>query len=153
MCAQIPFCNDKSNFTDKDVTNNSMYASNTTGTTIVVVLGGTLVSLPNNQDLDGFVVNGANTIFTVPVSGRYYLTYQVNTTATLLSNTRLIRNGSPIPGSIISPIISTSNFNSDVILFLNQNDTISLQLFGIIGVATLLGGGATGASLSVIRLS
>nr|WP_245644910.1 hypothetical protein [Peribacillus loiseleuriae] len=132
-----------------------MYASNTVGSTIVVLLGGTSVPLPNNQSLDGFTVNGANTTFTVPVTGRYYLTYQINTTVALLAGSRLILNGTttPIPGSIVSPAVSTSNYNNDVIVSLTAGDTILLQLFGLVATVILVGGGATGAALTIIRLS
>ncbi len=131
-----------------------MYASNTIGSTIVLLLGGTSVPLPNNQSLDGFTVNGANTTFTVPVTGRYYLTYQINTTVALLAGSRLILNGTtPIPGSIVSPAVSTSNYNNDVIVSLTAGDTILLQLFGLIATVILVGGGATGAALTIIRLN
>ena len=79
--------------TGTSVTANSLYASNTVGNTILVVLGGTNVPLPNNQSLGGFTVNGANNTFTVPATGRYYLTYQISTTVSLLAGSRLILNG------------------------------------------------------------
>ncbi|WP_315898121.1 BclA C-terminal domain-containing protein [Bacillus licheniformis] len=126
-----------------------MYASNTIGSTILVVLGGSPIPLPNNQSLDGFIANGSNTTFTVPVTGRYYLSYQINTTASLLAGSRLTLNGSPISGSIISP----SSYNNDVIANLQAGDNISLQLFGLVATVILLGGGSTGAALSVIRLN
>ncbi|MFA1712927.1 hypothetical protein ACDX66_14560 [Peribacillus frigoritolerans] len=140
------------------VTANSMFASNTVGTVISVALGGaTSIPLPNNQNLDSFVPNGANTIFTVPVSGRYYITYQINTTAALGigAGSRILLNGTtPIPGSILRPVISVSTFNNDVIVNLTAGDTISLQLSSsILLVATLLSaGGSTGASLTIIRV-
>ncbi|MFJ7508781.1 hypothetical protein ACIQW7_04730 [Peribacillus simplex] len=40
--------------------------------------------LISNQNSGSFSVNGGNTTFTVPVTGLYYLTYQINTTAGLL---------------------------------------------------------------------
>lgn len=139
--------------TGTSVTANSMYASNTIGSTIIVLLGGTVVPLPNNQSLGGFTVNSANNTFTVPVTGRYYLTYQVSTTVALLAGSRLLRNGSPIPGSIISPAVSTSNYNNDLIVSLTAGDTISLQFFGLLATIILTGGGSTGAALTIIRLN
>lgn len=139
--------------TGGNLTNNSMYASNTTGSIISVLLGGTNIPLPNNQDLSNFTVNSANNTFTVPATGRYYLTYQINTTAGLLLNTRLMRNNSAIPGSILSPVLNTSAYNVDLITTLTAGNTISLQFFGLVAVATLLGGGSVGASLTIIRLS
>ena len=140
------------------VTANSMYASNTVGTVIAVALGGaTSIPLPNNQNLDSFIPNGANTIFTVPETGRYYITYQINTTAVvgIGAGSRILRNGTtPIPGSILRPVISVATFNNDVIVNLTAGDTISLQLFSsILLVATLLSaGGSTGAALTIIRV-
>ncbi|MED1634324.1 hypothetical protein NQS36_13265 [Bacillus sp. C1(2022)] len=139
--------------TGTSVTENSMYASNTIGSTILVVLGGSPIPLPNNQSLDGFIANGSNTTFTVPVTGRYYLSYQINTTASLLAGSRLTLNGSPISGSIISPAVAISSYNNDVIANLQAGDNISLQLFGLVATVILLGGESTGAALSVIRLN
>jgi hypothetical protein len=136
-----------------DATATSMYASNTGGSTILVVAGGTNVSLPNNQNLESFTVNSGNNTFTVPANGRYYLTYKINTTTALLIGARLTRNGTPIPGSILSPAVATSNYNNDVIVSLNDGDTIALQLFGLVATAILVGGGSTGASLTIVRLS
>ena len=140
--------------TGTSVTANSMYTSNTIGSTILVLLGGTSVPLPNNQNLDGFSVNGANTIFTVPVTGRYYLTYQISTTVSLLAGSRLILNGTtPIPGSIVSPAVAASSFNNDLIVSLTAGNTISLQFFGLLATVILVGGGSTGAALTIIRLN
>ncbi|WP_342512034.1 hypothetical protein MKY34_15545 [Sporosarcina sp. FSL K6-1522] len=140
--------------TGTSVTSNSMYASNTTGSTIVVLLGGTSIPLPNNQSLDGFTVNGANTTFTVPSTGRYYVTYQISTTVSLLASSRLLLNGStPIPGSIVSPALAASSYNNDLIVSLSAGDTLSLQFFGLLATIILVGGGATGAALTIIRVS
>ncbi|WP_147534300.1 BclA C-terminal domain-containing protein [Bacillus marasmi] len=137
-----------------DATEDSMYASNTTGSVISVVLGGTNVPLPNNQNLSSFSVNGANDTFTIPMNGLYFISYQVNITAALAVNSRLILNGStPLPGSIIDPVLNASSFQNSMIATLNQGDTITLELFGLLGLATLLGGGATGAALNIIRLA
>lgn len=48
-------------------------------------------------------VSGANSIFTVVNADTYRLSYSVNTTLALLLGTRLLVNGSPLAGSIISP--------------------------------------------------
>ncbi|HDR4909486.1 TPA: hypothetical protein QCR48_006158 [Bacillus cereus] len=131
------------------VTTNSMFANNTLGGPISVILGGTNIPLSNNQSLGNFTVNASNDIFTIPVTGRYYLTYQVNTTTALLAGTRLLLNAStPLPGSIFSPAISTSNYNNNLI----AGNTISLQLFGVLSIVNLVGGGSTGASLTIIRI-
>lgn len=133
------------------VTTNSMSALNTSGTVIAVILGGTTVPLPNVQVLDGFTVNGANTIFTVPVTGTYLLTYSIRITAALLVSSRILLNGSPMAGSIVSPAISTTTFSATFISALSAGDSLQLQLFGLLGAAVLQTG--TGASLAVIRLA
>ena len=114
-------------------------------------IGGVDIDLPDNQNLDGFDVNGDDTVFTVPVSGTYLVTYQVNVTVALLMSTRILVNGSPLAGSLFSPAISVSSFTATTIAFLNDGDELTLQFFGIIGAATLQGG--AGATLTVVRLA
>lgn len=52
------------------VTTNSMFANNTLGDPITVILGGTNIPLSNNQSLGNFTVNASNDIFTIPVTRR-----------------------------------------------------------------------------------
>ena len=90
--------------------------------------------------------------------GRYYITYQINTTAAVgigAGSRILLNNTTPIPASILRPALSVSAFNNDVIVNLNAGDTIQLQLFSsILLVATLLSiGGSVGAALTIIRVS
>ncbi|MBJ8038341.1 BclA C-terminal domain-containing protein, partial [Bacillus cereus] len=140
--------------TGPNVTTDSMFTSNTIGSTINVLLGGTNIPLPNNQSLDGFTANIANDTFTVPATGRYYITYKINTTVALLVSSQLLLNSTtPIPGSILSPAISTANYNNDVIVSLTTGDTISLQLFGLAATVVLPSNNSTGASLTITRLS
>ncbi|MDS9997888.1 BclA C-terminal domain-containing protein [Bacillus atrophaeus] len=139
--------------TGTGVTVTSGFASNTTGGLIAVVAGGTTIPLPSDQNLSADItVNGANTVFTVGTAGRYYISYQINLTAGLLVSSRILINGSAFTSSIISPAVSLSNFNNSFITTLAAGSTIQLQLFGLLGAATLLGGSA-GAALSIIRLS
>ena len=134
-------------------TTTSAFAANTTGSTLAVVVGGTLIPLPDSQVLSpGITVNGANTVFTVTNAGRYQLSYNVNTTAALASGTRLLINGTPNTASTVAPVVSLSHFANEILLNLNAGDTISLQMFGIASAATLLPGSA-GATLSITRLS
>ncbi|MCY8489808.1 BclA C-terminal domain-containing protein [Bacillus atrophaeus] len=139
--------------TGTGVTVTSGFASNTTGGLIAVVAGGTTIPLPSDQNLSADItVNGANTVFTVGPAGRYYISYQINLTAGLLVSSRILINGSAFTSSIISPAVSLSNFNNSFITTLAAGSTIQLQIFGLLGAATLLGGSA-GAALSIIRLS
>ena len=134
-----------------NVTANSMSALNTSGATIAVVLGGTVVPLPNNQVLDGFAATGGSTVFTVPVTGTYLVNYSISTTAALLMSSRILLNGAPLSGSIVSPAVAINRFENTQIVNLTAGDTLQLQLFGLLGAAVLQGG--TGASLNVIRLA
>ena len=97
-------------------------------------------------------MNASNDIFTIPVTGRYYLTYQVNTTTSLLAGTRLLLNSSTPLSDLFFPAISTSNYNNNLIINLIAGNTISLQLFGVLSIVNLVGGGSTGASLTIIRI-
>ncbi len=47
-----------------------MFANNTLGDPITVILGGTNIPLSNNQSLGNFTVNASNDIFTIPVTRR-----------------------------------------------------------------------------------
>lgn len=130
------------------------YAANTQGSSFLVALGGTPISLPNAQVLSpDITVNAGNTVFTVATAGTYQISYHVNTTASLLMGTRLVINGVNSLPSTINPVVSLSNFENQIKVTLPANSTITLQLFtSIAGTAILVGGGA-GASLTIIRLS
>ena len=139
--------------TGPNVTATSAFAANTSGTVLTVILAGTLVPLPNSQILPpDITVNGANTVFTVNTAGRYQLSYAINTTVALASGTRLLINGTPNVASTVAPAVSLSHFSNEILVNLNPGDTVSLQMYGIASVATLLPGSA-GAALSITRLS
>ena len=139
--------------TGVNVTATSSFAANTSGSVLAVVLAGVLVPLPDAQVLPADItVNGANTIFTVNTAGRYRLSYEVNTTASLASGTTLLINGTANTASTIAPLVSLSHFSNEIMLDLAAGTTVSLQMFGIVSAATLLPGSA-GASLMITRLS
>ncbi|MBD0405974.1 collagen-like protein [Bacillus sp. 1021] len=139
--------------TGTSLTATSGFASNTGGGVVAVVIGGTAISLPNDQNLSADITaNAANTVFTVAPAGRYYISYQINLAAGLLVSSRVLINGTPPASSIIAPAVSLANFNNSFIVNLSAGSTIQLQLFGLLGAVTLLGGSA-GAALSIIRLS
>lgn len=128
------------------------FAANTTGSIIAVVLGGTSVPLPSAQSLGSNVtVNGANTIFTVNQTGRYRLAYSINLTAALLVSARLMINGAPVSAATVSPTLALSRLSAEAIVTLTAGSTIQLELFGLLGAATLLGGGQ-GAALTIQRV-
>lgn len=136
-----------------NVTSTTAFAVNTSGTTINVAVGGVLVPLPNNQVLPaGFAVDSANQVFTISVPGRYRISYQVNVTAALIMGTRILLNGTAITQSTVNALIGVSSFSNEFLIDLSEDDTISLQLFGLAGVATLLNN-SVGASLMIMRLS
>lgn len=99
--------------------------------------------LPDNQNLNTFTVDGTNTVFTVPTTGEYMISYAVSTTAALLVSSQLLQNGAPITESIITPTVAASNLFTTFIYPLTAGDTVTLQLFGLLGAATLLGGAST----------
>ncbi len=131
----------------------SAFAANTQGSSIPVSPNGTLVTLPNAQALSpGFTPNSWNTVFTVPESGVYQISYHVNTTTALPLKTQLVVNGAGSTPSTIDPVVPTTSYENKIKMILPANSKISLKLFSkIAGTAVLTGGGA-GASLSIIRL-
>ncbi|AME05574.1 collagen-like protein [Bacillus siamensis] len=138
--------------TGTSLTATSGFASNTGGGVVAVVIGGTAISLPNDQNLSADITaNAANTMFTVAPAGRYYISYQINLAAGLLVSSRILINGAPPASSIIAPAVSLANFTNSFIVNLTAGSTIQLQLFGLLGEAALLGGSA-GAALNIIRL-
>lgn len=135
------------------MTATSAFAANTSGSVLSVILAGTLVPLPDSQLLSpDITANAGSTVFTVQTAGRYQLSYDINTTVALASGTRLLINGVANTASTVAPLVSLSHFSNEILLDLNAGDTVSLQMFGIASVATLLPGSA-GASLSITRLS
>ncbi len=95
-------------------------------------------------------MNPANTVFTIGPAGRYFITYNLNATAALAANSRLIVNGTPVGATVRNALLNIATFSADIILNLAAGSTVSLQLFGLITVTTLQAG--QGASLTIIRL-
>lgn len=122
------------------------------GGVIAVLNEGTDVTFPSFQNIgEGITINEANDRLTVEHPGNYYIAYSVNTTNSLSLFTRLLINRRPINAATIRPVTSRTQFNNDIILPLEAGDTISLQLFGFVGTATLLTG--AGATLSVFKIN
>lgn len=130
----------------------SSFAANTSGSVIAVVLGGTDVPLPSDQNFSGGItVNGSDDEFTVPNSGRYRIAYDVNMTSSLLVSSRILVNGALFTASVVSPSLGVSHLHNEVIVSLAAGDTIGLQLFGFLGVVSLVSN-AAGASLVIEQL-
>ncbi|WP_052414607.1 BclA C-terminal domain-containing protein [Paenibacillus sp. FSL R5-0345] len=83
------------------------------------LLGGTNISFPGPPQVlsAGITINGSNDVITFANAGTYFISYQVNTTAGVLLNTRLMINGAQAAGSVVSPV--------------------SVQFFGAVGGVTL----------------
>lgn len=91
-------------------------------------------------------------MFTVAAPGLYRLSYTINTTAALAAGTRLVINGTPNTASTLSPGLSISRFNNEILVNLPAGSTISLEMYGLLAAAVLLPG-SLGASLQIVRLS
>ena len=77
---------------------------------------GANITLPSAQNIGpGITINGGNDTFTIANAGRYYITYQINLTAGLLVSSRLQIIGAANLASTISPAVSLSFFNNDII--------------------------------------
>ncbi|WP_444544038.1 BclA C-terminal domain-containing protein, partial [Paenibacillus marchantiophytorum] len=136
--------------TGTSLTDNSAFAANTSGT-LLVVLGGLNIPLPNNQNIgSGITINGANTTFTLTNAGRYYISYKINATAAVLAQSRVLLNGVSVPASVNTPALSATGFLGDFIITVPAASTIILQMFGLIATVVLAPPGAT---INIIRLS
>lgn len=127
------------------------YAANTSESDILVNLGGTNIPLPDYQALSAnVIVNGSNDAFTVATTGVYQIQYSINLASPLLTNSAIFVNGVAMQQTVISPSTSASTFNATAILTLAAGDIISLDLYGLIGIATLQSG--LGASMNILKL-
>lgn len=133
------------------VTATSGFAANTSNANINAIIGGTDIPLPDAQSLPATItVDGTNTFFTVQETGRYLLSYHINTTAAALISSRLMVNAVQLSQTVISPVVAVTNFSAEAIVSLSAGDVISLQLFGLISLIVLASG--VGASLTIIRV-
>lgn len=137
--------------TGASVTSDSMSAANDTGSVIGVTLGGTSLPLPDEQNLNTFTVNGTNTEFTVPSTGEYTVSYCVKLTSSFNVGTRALQNSNPINATTVFGSSSTDRLCRIAIIPMTAGDTLSLQLFGLIGAVTLDGVG--GVWMVVERVS
>lgn len=112
---------------------------------------GTLVPLPNNQVLDSFTVNGANTVFTVPSTGTYRISYRLSFRSSENITSEIYRNGATLSGSTFAPTSSVPTYFVELLTNLTAGDTLSLRISGQQGDVVLQEG--TGASLMVIKVA
>ncbi len=132
----------------------SVFASNTIGSLIPLVISGTNIPLPNGHILsDNVNVNKANTEFTINSAGLYRISYQINTTVPLQLGSRVMLNGKPLPASVIEPTAARSNYFSEVVVDISAGTTVTLQMYSpyIVGVATLQNN-SCGALLMIAKL-
>ena len=135
------------------VTSNSLAVANTSISSVFVPVGGVaLIPLPDNQTLTTYSINSANTIFTIPDTGLYYLSYFISITSDLLLTASLTQNGVVIPGSSSVSPVNTHTYTATIVTSLQQGDEISLSFSGSYsGTVTFASG--IGASLIIMRLS
>lgn len=119
---------------------------------IAVVLSGTHIPLPNDQQLTNVAVNEANDTFTIQQSGTYELEYDVFFTTPLLVSSRILLNGTELPDSAINPATGTDSLTKKTTVNLKAGDTLSLQLYGLLGAVILVSGDPSKAtSLSISK--
>lgn len=134
-----------------NLTQTSLSAQNTAGSTILVLLGGTAVPLATLSYNSEFAANGARTQFTAATAGSYLIQYSVNTTASLLLSAGVYKNGTAIPNLTRTPGISGTTFAASSIVTIAAGDVLQLTLFGLAGTAVLQGG--AGAFMNIIRIA
>ena len=124
-------------------------ALHTDGISLNVDVGGTPVPL-NAVASDGFSANPDFTSFAVGQSGTYFLTYGVKTVQSTLVKTRILKNGTLLPGTIRSTSVADTFFSVSLIATLDAGDELALQFYDLSTALSLQGG--TGAYLVVIRI-
>ncbi|MCR6546563.1 BclA C-terminal domain-containing protein [Dehalobacterium formicoaceticum] len=107
------------------------------GSAIAVAVSETPIALPNAQNLDGFVANAANTVFTVPQTGRYCINYDIKIMSVFMMRSELLVDGAIVSAATVNPVLSISKYNFQIILNLIAGDTISIRLSGLNVEATL----------------
>ncbi len=127
----------------------SLYAGNSMGTLIPVTLVGSLVPLPSHQLMSGFIANGANTVFTVPATGRYQISYRIGITQAFYMGVQIAINGVAYPPSQLNSLSQQSIFFNSFLVDLSAGDAVGLQLVGL-GVATLTLDGGT--NMAIVKL-
>jgi len=121
------------------------------GGVIAVLNEGTDVTFSSFQNIgEEITINETNDRLTVEHPGNYLIMYSVNTTTETTLSTRLLVNRRPVDATTIAPVNSRTQYNNQIILPLETGDTISLQMFGIVGLATL--GTGAGATLTIFKL-
>ena len=140
--------------TGPNVTATNAYAASTKGAAFTVLMSGTNVALPDAQTLSpDITVNGANDTFTVAESGRYRVSYNINSVTPLTLGARLMVDGTEIEASNVMPQTAPlSRLSNDFLVDLAAGAKVSLQVYGYAGLVTLLPN-SIGASLSMVRLS
>ena len=108
------------------------------------------VRLPDGQNLDGFTASPNNRQFTVPVTGRYYISYEVNLAVAVLLKSQLLINNVVETGAVRGSLIGRT-YSADIILDLNSGDVLEIELVSPLPMILTLENGV-GASLSIIRL-
>ena len=102
--------------------------------------------------MDAFTVDVTDTIFTVPATGRYLITYQITTVNAVLVTSSILLNGvTTIPASVINETVAADNLFTSFITTLTQGDTLQLRVAGVIAQIILAGGAST--FMTVVRLS
>jgi hypothetical protein len=127
-----------------------MTARNTSGLLTLNLLGATPIPLPDNQNLDGFTASSGSTTFTVPETGKYLITYDVNSTVGVAMTTQVSQNGTPISGSVVSSLLGLINYSATTFADLSAGDTIRLELQSLLNLGLAAG---DAASLTLIRIA
>ncbi|REK56578.1 MAG: hypothetical protein C6W55_07470 [Thermobacillus sp.] len=125
------------------------FAASTSNQTVEIDSAGTAIRFPDNQVLSGVMKNAANTVFTVPATGHYLVTWMVNIGLAASDFIALTINN-----VIYAPAMLTSSDNtgytSTVIVPLASGSNLSVKIFGP-GRTTSLFDGA-GATLTIVRV-
>ena len=132
-------------------TANTALIANTAGGMSTVLAAGVNVSFNEGILPAGINIDGSNEVLTVADGGVYRISYNVNTTVAETLGVQVPVNNIPVAASQLLPGLPTSSYRNDFIVELDDNSTISLALYSLDGVVTLITG--AGANMTVMQLS
>ena len=125
------------------------FAASTSNQTVAIGSSGTPLRFPDNQVLAGVTKNSENTVFTVPATGHYLVTYLVNIELAASEFIALTVNDVIFaPGMLTAG--GAAGYTATVIVPLAGGGRLSVKIYGP-GRTTNLFDGA-GAALTIVRI-
>jgi len=126
------------------------FGANTTSQTITIEPSGVAIPLPENQVLNEIEANSAGTVFTVPATGDYLISYTVNAELATGDYIALTIDDVAFTAGVLMSVGGTTCYHNTVIVPLAAGSQIAIKIYGNTRTTHLLKG--AGATLSIVML-